>query len=176
MAELIEPGPDFEVLFRRYRYTAWRLETRTSYGVADEDAPYQRWLVGRDPGIDWFRPWLDMVRGETAKGKRMERVRLIDDPPSDYLRWELWGTPYNAAVGEDIRYLPRDHPVVAELPETDFWLFDSATRADLAFDGDRFLGVALSEEPAEVARAAQARDAAWHHALTYTEYMATRIE
>ncbi|RNL85825.1 DUF6879 family protein [Halostreptopolyspora alba] len=175
MADLISPGPDLDALFTGYRHTAWRLETRTSYGVAEEDKPYQQWLAGRDPGIEWFRPWLDMVRGETVKGKRMERVRIIDDPPSDYLRWELWGTPYNLAVGEDIRYLPRDHPVVAELPGHDFWLFDSATVAHLAFDGDRFLGVTLDTDPATVVEHAQARDAAWHHALTYTEYMGTRI-
>ncbi|MFW5420978.1 hypothetical protein J0910_30630 [Nocardiopsis sp. CNT-189] len=174
--DLIPPGPDFDELFRSYRFTAWRLETRTSYGVAEEDGPYQEWLAGRDPGIAWFRPWLEMVRDQTGAGKRMERVRLIDDPPSDYLRWELWGTPYNIAAGEDIRYLDRGHPVVAELPEGDFWLFDGAVRADLHFDDDdRFLGVVLTEEPEAVLEAVRARDAAWHHALTFTGYTASRI-
>ncbi|MFL1431607.1 MULTISPECIES: DUF6879 family protein [unclassified Nocardiopsis] len=173
MADLVT-GADFTDLFRRNRHTAWRLETRTYYGKLDEDRPFQEWLTGKEPDLEWFTPWLRMVREETATGKRMERVRLIDDPPSDYLRWELWGTPYNLGAGEDIRYLPRTHPIVAELPDHDFWVFDSRTVARLAFDGDRFLGVHLSEEPSEILAALQARDAAWHHALPFTEYMATR--
>lgn len=173
MSEIIS-GADFNALFRKYRHTAWRLETRTHYGKLNEDRPFQQWLAGEDPGLDWFRPWLSMMREELATGKRMERVRLIDDPPSDYLRWELWGTPYNLGVGEDIRYLPREHPIVEELPDFDFWVFDSTTVARLEFDGDRFLGATLTEEPELVLAALRARDAAWHHALTFTEYMASK--
>ncbi len=124
--------------------------------------------------MEWFRPWLQMMREELSIGKRMERVRLIDDPPSDYLRWELWGTPYNLGVGEDIRYLPRTHPIVAELPGHDFWVFDSRTVARLEFEEDRFLGATLTEDAEEVLAAVRARDAAWHHALTFPEYMASR--
>ncbi|WP_017623149.1 DUF6879 family protein [Nocardiopsis chromatogenes] len=175
MADLIPPGPDLDRLFRDFRFTAWRLETRRAYGVAEEDRPYREWLAGRDPGIGWFVPWLGLVRAETAKGKRMERVRLVDDPPSDYLRWELWGTPYNLAAGEDIRYLPRGHPVVRELPAEDFWLFDSEAVARLCFDGDRFTGAELLRGAEEVVRAARARDAAWHYALPYGRYLSTLI-
>lgn len=176
MPDLVS-GEEFNDLFRQYRHTAWRLETRTFYGVLHENEPFQRWLVGDDSDIEWFQPWLKLMRAELATGKRMERVRLIDDPPSDYLRWELWGTPYNLGIGEDIRYLPRTHPIVAELPDHDFWVFDSRTVARLEFDerGD-VLGASLTEDPARVLTALQARDAAWHHALTFTQYMAARVE
>lgn len=176
MTDLVS-GEDFNDLFQQYRYTAWRLETRTFYGVLHENEPFQRWLSGDDSDIAWFKPWLRMMRAELATGKRMERVRLIDDPPSDYLRWELWGTPYNLGVGEDIRYLPRTHPIVAELPDEDFWVFDSSTVARLEFDEQgNVLGAVLSKDPAQVVAALQTRDAAWHHALTFTEYMAARAE
>lgn len=175
MSDIIS-GEAFDDLFRNYRYTAWRLETRSYYGKLDEDEAFQRWLVGDDSDIEWFKPWLRMMREELSTGKRLERVRLIDDPPSDYLRWELWGTPYNLGVGEDIRYLPREHPVVPDLPDFDYWVFDSSTLARLEFDDDRFLGVTVTEDAGQVLAALQARDAAWHHALTFTEYMATRAE
>lgn len=175
MRELLSDDA-FDELFQSYRHVAWRLETRTAYGVAEEDVPFQEWLAGKDPGIDWFQPWLRMMRQELATGKRMERVRLIDDPPSDCLKWELWTTPYNLAIGEDIRYLPREHPIAAELPDHDFWVFDSRVVAHFEFDGPRVLGAWIDDDPASVVSALQARDAAWHHALTYTEYMATRVE
>lgn len=166
---------DFTALFRSYRYTAWRLETRRCYGNVGEDKQFQEWLAGKDPGVEWLRPWLGMVREELAKGKRMERVRIVDNPPSDYLRWELWATPYNLAVGEDIRYLSRDHPIVEELPDEDFWIFDSRTLARFEFDGDDVAGIWLDDTPEAVVTALAARDAAWHHALTYTDYLAARV-
>ncbi|MFJ9106503.1 DUF6879 family protein [Streptomyces sp. NPDC102283] len=51
------------------------------------------------------------------------------------------------------------------LPDHDFWWFDSSLVARFVFgENDTTLGVILSEDPAEVAAACQARDASWHHA------------
>ncbi|MFE7243768.1 DUF6879 family protein [Streptomyces sp. NPDC057565] len=170
MPELVS-GQAFLQLFRDFRHVAFRLEVRTSYGIPDEDEPYRRFLAGDDPGLDWFAPWLDLMREETGTGKRVERVRVIDSPPSDYLRFELWGTPNNLAAGEDIRYLARDQAEAAGLPNYDYWLFDARTVARLRFDDhDRFLGVFLYDDPEDVLRHVQWREAAWHHAITFEDY------
>lgn len=165
-------GDAFTDLFRDFDHTAFRLEVRTAYGVANEDAAYAQFLAGQEPDTAWFGPWLDLMREQTGQGKRVERVRVIDDPPSDYLRFELWGTPYNNAAGEDIRYLDRDVANRLALPGYDFWLFDSSLLARLQFDGDRFLGVTLDEDPAAAVAHGYHRDAAWHHAETYDAYTA----
>ncbi|MEV0439959.1 DUF6879 family protein [Streptomyces spectabilis] len=171
MADLVS-GEDFLQLFRDMRYTAFRLEVRTAYGIPEEDEPFSRFLAGDDPGLDWFEPWLDLMREEIGKGKQITRVRIIDDPPSDYLRFELWGTPHNLAVGEDIRYLDRPRAGTLALPGYDYWLFDSSTVARLQFgEHDRFLGVVLSDDPAEVLAHVQWQDAAWHHAITFEDYV-----
>ncbi|MCX4550636.1 MULTISPECIES: DUF6879 family protein [unclassified Streptomyces] len=170
MPELVS-GEEFLQLFKDCSHTAFRLEVRSSYGIPDEDEPYRRFLAGKAPGLGWFAPWLDLMRTETGTGKRVARVRVIDDPPSDYLRFELWGTPHNLAAGEDIRYLGRDQAKELELPDYDFWVFDSRTVARLQFgEHDRFLGVVLSEEPTDVLHHVQWREAAWHHAITFADY------
>jgi hypothetical protein len=170
VSELVS-GEAFLKLFRDVEHTAYRLEVRTSYGIPEEDAPYRQFLAGEDPGLEWFEPWLNLMREETAKGKRVERVRVIDTPPSDYLRFELWGTPYNLAAGEDIRYLERDQAAALDLPTYDYWLFDSRIVARLQFgEHDRFLGVLLSDDPADVLRHVQRQGAAWHHAITFETY------
>ncbi|MEQ4208282.1 DUF6879 family protein [Actinopolymorpha sp. B9G3] len=164
-------GEAFVDLFRRFEHTAYRLEVRTSYGSSEEDDAFPRFLAGEDPGLDWFEPWLDLMREQTGHGKRVERVRLIDDPPSDYLRFELWGTPHNLAAGEDIRYLDRRKAPELDLPTHDYWLFDSRLVARLEFgQQDRFLGVTLDETPSIVVRHCYWRDAAWHHAETFDHY------
>ncbi|HWU05458.1 MAG TPA: hypothetical protein VN520_03480, partial [Streptomyces sp.] len=77
----------------------------------------------------------------------------------------------NVAAGEDIRNLPRAQARTLGLPDHDFWLFDSRLVARFVFDeDDTTLGVVLSEDPADVAAACQARDAAWHHATVTAEF------
>jgi hypothetical protein len=164
-------GVDFLDLFRRFEHAAFRLEVRRSYGIPEEDEPYQRFLAGEDPGLYWFQPWLTLMRQATSAGKRVERVRLIDEPPSDYLRFELWGTPYNLDAGEDIRYLPRTTAADLRLPGYDFWLFDNRLVAKVEFTRDDvFLGATLSKDPGDILRHARWRDAAWHHAITFSRY------
>lgn len=75
------------------------------------------------------------------------------------------------AAGEDIRNLPRAEAEQLRPPDFDFWLFDSKILARFAFDeNDTTLGVYVTEDPAEVLAACQARDAAWHHATPTTEF------
>lgn len=170
MGELVS-GAEFLDLFRQFEHTAYRLEVRTSYGVADEDDAYRKFLAGEDPRLDWFEPWLALMREQAARRKRVQRVRVIDEPPSDYLRFELWGTPHNLAAGEDIRYLAREDAAKLALPDYDYWLFDSRLVARLEFaERDRFLGVVLDEDPGRAVQHGYWRDAAWHHAETFEHY------
>jgi hypothetical protein len=41
------------------------------------------------------------------EGKRLERVYVVAEPPTNYIRYELmWSYEPNVAAGEDIRILP----------------------------------------------------------------------
>ncbi|WP_214109983.1 DUF6879 family protein [Acrocarpospora catenulata] len=173
MGGLITDNDAFVSLFSGFQHTAYRLEVRRMYGVASEDAPFQRFLTGADPGSEWLRPWLDLMSEQTATGKRVERVRVVDDPPSDFLRFEIANTRLNLDAGEDIRYLLRDTAHELKLPDYDYWVFDSRLLVFLRFNesDDRFLGFESTEDPAEVVRHLQWRDATWHHALTFDRYL-----
>ncbi|KMS77647.1 hypothetical protein ACZ91_63955 [Streptomyces regensis] len=173
MADLVS-GEAFLRLFEEAESSAYRLETRVSYGIPDEDEPYAQFLAGEDPGTDWFEPWLVLMRSVTSRGTRVERVRIIDSPPSDYLRFELWGTPHNLSAGEDIRYLDRSAAVQLGLPTYDYWVFDDRLVARLQFGAhDRFLGVLLSDDPEDARRHMEWRSIAWEHAVTFSTYMET---
>src|SRR6266540_2421987 len=111
--------------------------------------------------------------GTTRQGKRVERVRVVTEPHSDYIRWEIAGTPYNLAAGEDIRYLPRGRAEQVGLPDHDFCLFDSTRLVLLHFDeDDQPLQHELTTDPAVVVRHCCWRDVAWHYALPYSQYTA----
>lgn len=165
------PFTEVSHLFREFRHTAWRLETRRGYASDRESPKWQRFLAGQDIASEPDNAWRANVREQTAQGKRFERVRLVDDPPTQGQEFLLASGLGNVAAGEDIRNLPRAEATRLRLPDFDFWLFDSKVLVRFAFDEeDTTLGVYVTEDPAEVLAACQARDVAWHHAVRTAEF------
>ncbi|AQU67548.1 DUF6879 family protein [Streptomyces niveus] len=132
---------EFGGMFTTLEHSVWGLETRRRY--ASDGRP--RASAGRP-----------------APGKRLERVRLVDtaaapDPARSGSR---------TCTGEDNRTLSRERAAELALPETDFWIFDSRVVALPRFGADDGMTrVELITNPVDVLRYAQAREAAWHHAV-----------
>lgn len=153
-----------------FEHTAWRLETRRAYPSDQATEEYQLFLQGIAPPKD-TGPWFANVVEQTRAGKRIERVRLVDNPPTDNQRYLLATTPDNLAAGEDIRYMWRGEAIELSLPDFDFWLFDSRILARFNWE-DASRRMELTTDPEQVLAACQARDAAWHYALRYDEFKA----
>ncbi|WP_309029177.1 DUF6879 family protein [Streptomyces alfalfae] len=171
VAPELVPFKEISHLFSDFRHTAWRLETRRGY-ASDRNSPkWQRWTAGEDMTAEPDTAWHENVRAQASRGKRVERVRLVDEPATLGQQFLAATAPRNVAAGEDIRNLTRTEAEALRLPDDDFWLFDSKTVARFAFDeDDTTLGVYVTEDPAEVLAACQARDAAWHHAVPTREF------
>lgn len=105
-----------------------------------------------------------MIRVATAEGRRFTRVRVVSVPLTDYSRFGVCCSQFTNEAGEDIRYLRRDQ--AADLPDYDYWLFDSRKLVKMNFDEEEaFLGGKIIEGPAAILRHNYWRDAAWHHAI-----------
>lgn len=169
MADLI-PFSEISHLFRDFEHTAWRLETRRGYEADQVTDRYAAFLRGEGYQPSGRNQWLDLMRQQTGTGRRVERVRVVDEPPTDNQRFLLAGAEYNIAAGEDIRYLTRSQAQQHGIPDGDYWMFDSRTVARFHFDGLATEGVELIEDPAAVLACCQIRDAAWHHALPWKEF------
>ena len=121
----------------------------------------------------YFSDWTEPVRVATAMGKRFERVRVVPDELTPYLRLELRWNRYNAEAGEDVRYLRRSAANKLDLPAQDFWIFDGERLALMYFTADhRLLGADLVTDPVIVARHDRWLDMAMCHAIPYVEYLA----
>jgi hypothetical protein len=163
-------GQAFADFVLGYEHTAFRLETRERYSEGEETEPMRRFLAG-EPDYAWNEEWAAMMRRRTALGQWMMRVRIVSQPHSDYTRFLLDLARVNAAVGEDIRYLPRDQAKDLDLPDHDFWLIDSTRVGILRFgDDDVLLGAEVSADPAVVVRHCYWRDVAWHYAVPVSVY------
>ncbi|MYV99237.1 DUF6879 family protein [Streptomyces sp. SID3343] len=165
---------EFDAMFETFEHTAWRLETRRAYRDDEVTDTYRRFVDGQPADYDLDDAWCASRREQSAQGKRFERVRIMDNPPTIGQLYLLDGARRNAAVGETVRSLWRADAERLQLPREDFWLFDSRVLACLLFDGDALVGVELVTDPVEVGRACQIRDAAWHHALPFEEF-ATQV-
>lgn len=154
-----------------FEHTAWRLETRQGYAADQGADEYRQFLAGVDPPRDVDGPWFVNAREQTQQGKRIERVRLVDEPATDNQRYLLATTPDNLAAGEDIRYMHRSGAERLGLPDFDFWLFDSRVLARFNWS-DATRRMELTTDAEEVLAACQARDAAWHYATRYEEFVA----
>jgi hypothetical protein len=172
------PVLDFDALFDRFTATAFRLETLQAYNVAGEVDELAAWRAGRArPGFSVrTSPWAARLATSTIAGKSWRRVRVVDLPLSEYVRWEMSAYADSTVVGEEIRILERS----AEFRDlsSDFWLFDA--------DGDVPYAVAqrydetgkpgthelVTDRALIATRYAGAAERAWRVAIPLDEWLA----
>lgn len=150
--------------------SALRLEQQPAYAVDNETGWPARWLNGdRTPPGEWgegFDEWYSFIRAEVAKGKRIERIRIVEEPPTDYQRWQAWLMQWNTSAGEVIRYLPRStaDQLGISRGSGDWWLFDETLLLEMPFDDEgREHPMILTDEPGQVAQAVRLWAAAIGH-------------
>lgn len=166
-------GPEFLDLFRSFTREAWRLELLQQYGNSNEDERLARFFRGEPyQHTQAKQAWLDIIATAHARGATVGRVHVVQEPLSDYMRYELsWGYPANVEAGEDIRILPQDEYEQLGLRQQDFWMFDGELYLmHYAVDGT-WLDVEHVTEPRWVRAALAARDLTRGRAMPYLEYM-----
>jgi hypothetical protein len=127
-------------LLRSVKHSAFRLETRSHYALGYEQSDFEEFLAGRPaepPDVYWWRPWLKEIKRLASEGKTISRVRILDEPPSDYQRWEMWAARWHAEAGERIGYLTRSFARRINLPlPHDWWLLDDERVIVMRFNDD----------------------------------------
>jgi hypothetical protein len=175
MPDLIPPA-DLDATIASVERSAFRLETRDQYGVDYETEPWLRWRRREPDDMAWHQPWLDLVRGKTAAGMTFRRVRLTGRELTEYQHFLVSVSTYNAAAGEDIRYLRREQATALGVPtDADWWLMDGCWLIRVLFDNEhRLIGARIDRDPraAECCRAWQ--ELLWRHALPFGRYLADR--
>lgn len=165
---------DFDTLFRHFRHTAFRLEVQPAYAVDVERQALADFLRGESkPATDYpyYAAWLDEVRRVAGEGKQIQRVRVLEVPPTPYQAFEMHMARYNLAAGETLRTMTRSAATAVQLPATDdWWLFDNQRVARMRFAADGTpLGGHIITEPTDVSQYREWRDLAVHHSAPVTE-------
>lgn len=172
MTERAISQADLVEQFRSFERSAFRCEQQPSYEVPEEATSVAMFADGvdHDPTEDpYFREGFALFAELTESGRRLERVRVHDEPPTTYQRWLLWLGRWNAEAGEVIHYLNREVALDAGLVPADgygddFWLFDDQLVVIMQFDGrGRLMALTSSDESETVAAAVEWRRRARLH-------------
>lgn len=112
--------------------TAFRFEQQPAYEVDYEHGVFASFVNGRPvPPTESpeLADWMKLVSRHISQGRSVSRVRVVDNPITDYQRWLRWCDWWNLEAGERISYLPRALAFRGGLfPEAkgpDWWLFDN---------------------------------------------------
>ncbi|WP_158840974.1 DUF6879 family protein [Saccharothrix deserti] len=162
----------FERLFDDFHSSAWRLEIQGTYDEPEEREPLRRFLAGEPDDLEWMADWFEWVTEQSASGRRIGRVRVLTEPLTDYLRFELSFTGHAVDAGEDIRLLTPADAARLDLPREDFWFFDDHLVAVLRFGDTGVATAELIDDPAEVNRYRAVQHRALSAAVPYREWAA----
>lgn len=149
---------------------AFRMEGERSYRTSPAEAEALAGFLAGKPeppsAYPEWQSWLDQVCAWTSVGKTIARVRIIDDPPTDYQRWSLlWCARWHRQAGENIVYLSRQMADDLGIPRGDWWMFDHQHLVLIAFSATgEVAGKTLVTDPAVIARYRSWRSVAIRHA------------
>ena len=159
-----------------FRTSAFRLECRQHYDNPAEREWFARYL--RTGEVPVFTPendsWCRLVAEARAEGRMIQRVHLVREPLSDYVRFELECQRASIAAGEDVRVVvmldnPEHPPLAHDGHLEDFWLFDDATVVTLDYDPDgRFLGAREGQRSLQYYR--ELRDEVMQRSISLKEF------
>ncbi|MGC5398887.1 DUF6879 family protein [Streptomyces sp. DT20] len=88
---------EFDGMFESFQHTAFRLETRRRYHSDERTETYRRFNAGEPAGWGLDDPWCRSRCEQVAMGKRFERVRIMDNPPTPGQRYQLDNAERNCA-------------------------------------------------------------------------------
>jgi len=151
-----------------YRKSAFRLELQPVYTVGSERELFETFRAGRPESPvtrEGFRAYYRQVREKTDAGIRTERVRLADDPPTEYQRWIRYMDRWNIEAGEIIHYLPRATAqrvgLTGAFDGCDWWLLEDSRLIQLTFDNQgRLTSIDLTTDDTDLRQARAWRDLA----------------
>lgn len=164
----------FNRLFLDFQYTAYRLEALQRYDVTYEQDEFGRFLSGETRGT--FPGISEWIEGTVAKavenGKHMHRVHVVEEPLSDYVRFECaWSYEHTVAAGEDVRIIPVPWGEWPDLPHDDYWLFDSSLLVAMHYDDESaFVSAEVIDDPHQIVQANYWRDLAVGNSIDYSAF------
>jgi hypothetical protein len=158
------------------RSTAFRLECLQHYAGDEEELDeFRRGLPLRERSVR-TSPYLRGLAEATIAGQQWSRIHVVEQPLSDYVRFELASYVGSAAAGEQVMIADRSASRDLDELRQDFWLLDEQLPGAVALMmhytiSGAFLGANATSDPDTLAWCRQARFLAASHAVPLNAYI-----
>ncbi len=104
-------------------------------------------IDGEDSSDEGMKEWWNFIDSKTKTGVKMQRVRLIIRPFSDYTKIELEIHKKSKAFGDDIRIIEEDKFKSLQIKQEDFWLIDDSVCLKMNYSTlGEYLGFTLEND------------------------------
>lgn len=152
--------------------TRLKLELRDRYAV--DAAILDAWRRGDSETVRArHEGFISRLIAEASAGVTQRRIKVISEPPSEYMRFALDLAGAAVDAGEEIRWLPRRRTSSLLLPGNDCFLLDDKFVIFNVLDGeDGRLEQQLWTDADMVERCRSALKAAWSLAIPHHDYQA----
>ncbi len=175
---MTDPRPGIDRLWEdlvNFRHSLFRLETLQNYSGSSEDEAIAEWRrTGTIPLTEELRQWCERIQRRVQDGWRVQRVHVVTEPLTDYMRFEIASYAPNVEAGEDVRVIPvpSDGRWPTGVPSgTDFWLVDARRLWSMRYAPDgAWLGAELVTDPQRIIAAGAIRDAALAQSISWRDY------
>lgn len=172
-------GEELLDAYRRFTHKAVRLETLQHYEVPGDEERQRAFHEGRPlPPRPEKIASVQIIRSAAEAGKRISRIHIVDQPLSDYVRYEIEAAYLeNAAAGEEILIADRAADPGLEALRDDFVLFDADTDHAAVIwyrytDAGEIMGWDAGTA-ADVRACREALDLAHRHAVPLSQFLAS---
>jgi hypothetical protein len=169
-------------LYRTCRVSAYRLEVLQRYDVPDDEERQRAFNAGEPlpPPRQSKLDDLKLIAELRQSGRKVGRVHVVDQPLSDYVRYEMAVYRENVLAGEDVRIADRSiHPELEALAQ-DFAIFDVETGRGtvILFDYDssgRVRGYRTASDPETVEHCRTQYDLALSRSVPLGDFMSASL-
>jgi len=170
------PSEKFDELLRGANRRIFRMESLPEYNVPDDRVICDQFLRGVPlPPLDSpeIKEWDEMIRNYRKRGISFDRLRLMPETITPYLRYEIdWVYSYTAGAGEETRFWPikKSSPTL----QRDFYVLDDATVIHLEYDqSGRWTGFSFETDSAYARDLIAGSSQLWNSAMKLEEFLAS---
>ncbi len=117
-----------ENAWKSARKNIFRLEAIPEYGVPEDLVQFEKWKLGESDLDEASINWLGNLNKTKERGVKMQRVRVVPLPLSDYIKYEIYFWKHSMQNGEEILFLEeKEYDRLIQplnFKPKDFWMFD----------------------------------------------------
>lgn len=117
-----------EKAWKKSEKNIFRLEGIPEYNVPEDLVLFEKWKQRNFEFDADSRKWLQNLKSTKERGVKIQRVRIVPLPLSDYIKYEIDFWKHSAKNGEAILFLEsKDYENIIKsmaFEPKDFWMFD----------------------------------------------------